>query len=385
MPIHCGPIMAIEMDWRRTLNLANIVDGGPGFDEVPSWSCHAAHLDAPVQVELSHLEVLRYVRAQGAVGHEQLSRFSEEGNQYLLLTGLLLDDERPEHEAWRSRAQLVSGLAWDAFAAISVVRGRWLDVDLEVEHQSESFNSLSVLVARFGLPPTHDYRYVRADSPLPLAEPKESGLSGLLRTRSSCRAFASSTRLEFGDFSTIMFRPFAVLRTSEVVPGLIVAHKGVPSGGSLHPIEAYVLARNIEEVDAGLYHYQATRHELVTIKRLHVEEAGILATSFLAGQCWARDAAAVIVMTGRIDRQSWKYRHHPKALRVLYMDAGHLSQTAYLTATELGLGVNVSAAINERNIEIALGLVPMVEIPVAALVIGPASEARQRDSGEMLS
>ncbi|MBO9829732.1 nitroreductase family protein [Xanthomonas sp. A2111] len=42
--------------------------------------------------------------------------------------------------------------------------------------------------------------------------------------------------------------------------------------------------------------------------------------------------------------------------RAIVLEAGHLSQTLYLSATEAGLGAYVTAAINESTLENAFGL-----------------------------
>ena len=75
------------------------------------------------------------------------------------------------------------------------------------------------------------------------------------------------------------------------------------------------------------------------------DEARATAHRFLAGQDWFRDAPAMVVMVARFERLFWKYRRHTKAWRVVHLDVGHLSQTSYLSATELGLGSFVTAAI----------------------------------------
>ncbi|MGO4780980.1 nitroreductase family protein, partial [Lysobacter sp. 2RAB21] len=59
-----------------------------------------------------------------------------------------------------------------------------------------------------------------------------------------------------------------------------------------------------------------------------------------------------------------------KAYRALVLDSGHLSQTLYLSATELGLGAFVTSAINEIDIEQAFGLDPLVEGPLAICGFG---------------
>ena len=47
---------------------------------------------------------------------------------------------------------------------------------------------------------------------------------------------------------------------------------------------------------------------------------------------------------------------------MVHLDVGHLSQTMYLSATELGLGCFVTAAINDRDIGEALALPPLREV-----------------------
>jgi nitroreductase len=52
------------------------------------------------------------------------------------------------------------------------------------------------------------------------------------------------------------------------------------------------------------------------------------------------------------------------------MDAGHLSQTFYLVCTDLGLGAFVTAAINEVDVERALGIDGFGEGAIAILGCG---------------
>jgi SagB-type dehydrogenase family enzyme len=77
-----------------------------------------------------------------------------------------------------------------------------------------------------------------------------------------------------------------------------------------------------------------------------------------------------VVLAPRFGRNFWKYRDHAKAYRVVVLDAGHLSQTLQLAATEQGLGAFVTAAINEVDIEQAFGLDPRVEGPLAVCGLG---------------
>ncbi|MGH8082725.1 MAG: nitroreductase family protein, partial [Lysobacter sp.] len=104
---------------------------------------------------------------------------------------------------------------------------------------------------------------------------------------------------------------------------------------------------------------------------------GEFASLALAGQHWFANAHAMAVLTPRYARSFWKYRHHAKAYRALVLDSGHLSQTLYLSATELGLGAFVTSAINEVDIEQAFGLDPLVEGPLAICGFGWRGERMQ--------
>ena len=90
----------------------------------------------------------------------------------------------------------------------------------------------------------------------------------------------------------------------------------------------------------------------------------------VAGQHWFANAPELVVMATRFARCFWKYRQHPKAYRAVVMDAGHLSQTLYLAATDLGLGAFVTCAINEADIERAFGLDPLEEGAMAVCGFG---------------
>jgi len=76
----------------------------------------------------------------------------------------------------------------------------------------------------------------------------------------------------------------------------------------------------------------------------------------VAQQHWFADAHVVAVLAPRFDRTFWKYRQHAKGYRVVALEAGHLSQTLYLAATDAGLGAFITGAINEKELERAFGL-----------------------------
>jgi SagB-type dehydrogenase family enzyme len=131
-----------------------------------------------------------------------------------------------------------------------------------------------------------------------------------------------------------------------------VAVKTSPSGGALHPVEAYVLARNVAGLQAGLYHYNAADHRLELLRR---GANALRITDYLANQWWYGGAAFVVFMTAVFSRTQWKY-DYARAYRAVLIEAGHLCQTFCLTATWLGAAPFCTMAFADAKIEKALGV-----------------------------
>jgi SagB-type dehydrogenase family enzyme len=137
------------------------------------------------------------------------------------------------------------------------------------------------------------------------------------------------------------------------VPGLgRAAMKTSPSGGSLHPIEAYVLAQRVNGLKAGIYHYNTDRHELEWLRK-GVSQAALERS--LGHQWWFARGAFLVLMTAMFGRTQWKY-DSARAYRVVLAEAGHLCQTFCLTATWLGLAPFCTMALADTMWEEWLGI-----------------------------
>jgi len=131
-----------------------------------------------------------------------------------------------------------------------------------------------------------------------------------------------------------------------------VAIKTSPSGGALHPIEAYILARNVNDLQPGLYHYNGADHRLELLR--HGASSKQI-TRWLGHQWWYSGAAFVVFMTAVFGRTQWKY-DYARAYRAVLLWAWHLCQTFCLTATWLGLAPFCTVAFADSPIEKALGI-----------------------------
>jgi putative peptide maturation dehydrogenase len=193
----------------------------------------------------------------------------------------------------------------------------------------------------------------------------------LLDARNSCRNFDTGSLLPQAQFSQMLERVFGARGQVHAADDFDVLKKTSPSGGALHPTEAYLIVQRVEGIVPGLYHYRPVEHALQPLPwEGTAEELEAFAKVAVAGQHYFADAHALVVLAPRFARNFWKYRNHAKAYRVCILDAGHLSQTLFLAATEQGLGAFITAAINEVDIEQAFGLTGYVDGPLAVCGFG---------------
>ena len=113
-----------------------------------------------------------------------------------------------------------------------------------------------------------------------------------------------------------------------------------------------MMALRVKGLARGLYHYDARGHAL---ERIPSGATARKARAYCADQPYAARAAALFIMTAIFARTLWKYRH-PRAYRVVLLDAGHLGQTFCLTATRMGLAPFSTAALKDTLIERDLGI-----------------------------
>jgi len=200
----------------------------------------------------------------------------------------------------------------------------------------------------------------------PLPVPRaDSEFARVLLARRTWRRF-SRRPVQLAELSTLLGLTWGVQRWFRL-PGLgRLPLKTSPSGGALHPIEAYVLALRVAGLPRGLYHYAADRHRLELLKRRARPEHVV---GFLPAQWWYRAAGALVLMTAVFPRTQWKYKF-PRAYRGVLLEAGHACQTFCLVATWLGLAPFCTLALADSCIEKALSLDGVTESVLYAAGVG---------------
>jgi SagB-type dehydrogenase family enzyme len=142
--------------------------------------------------------------------------------------------------------------------------------------------------------------------------------------------------------------------------------KTSPSGGARHAIECYVVARDVDGLKGGIYHYAPDRHALMRIGRLVPIER---MREYVPASGYFANASAMIFFTAIFERILWRYPY-ARAYRAALIESGHVCQTFCLTATRLGLAPFSVMALADSLIEQDLGIDGIKESVLYAAGVG---------------
>lgn len=350
--------LLIEPRSRRQVDLSALLSGRAELVPVLCWIGLAAHLDAEVVLQDADLPALAQCPVEDWCEAGPLrTRLGEDRFARLLAAGLLIGDH-PDHAVLRRRDQSARDLHWNTLSAVTHAQSRWKAVDTGAWKREADLPDTAAMVDRYEPAPAVQPRLAASQRDLPRAALSEH-LNTLLRRRRTCRNFDPARPLSLMQAGGLLHAMAGVVDTRELSPGAIAVKKHAPAGGSLHATELFVLARGIEDLQSGLYHYLAADHAMEPLPSRDEVSLDALAATLLAHQPWFSNAPLLVFQVTRYERLYWKYRRHAKAWKVSILDAGHISMLGYLAATELGLGVFVSAALNDIDVEQAFGLDPL--------------------------
>ena len=208
-----------------------------------------------------------------------------------------------------------------------------------------------------------------------------SPVASLLRERHSIRSFDDRRPITLAELARLLDGAARILSrwksdAGDAGPTVEYAMRPYPSAGASYELELYLAVRNCDGLARGLYHYDAGGHALVAIGTRPYELEALLTGAQLA---MGAPAAPQILITiaARFGRMSWKYSSIAYAL--ILKDVGVLTQTLYLTATEMGFG---GCAIGSVNIDLfarMTGIEFHVEGPVGQFAIGRSGEPKAYD------
>ncbi|WP_432261468.1 SagB family peptide dehydrogenase [Cupriavidus sp. TMH.W2] len=231
----------------------------------------------------------------GSWGWDCLSRMFHVGTQI----GLRCDEALPEEDAYRGYVEYCASI-------VSKIP------ELKVERDGHVIALPRTDLSRIG----------------------EATLQNVLRNRKTCRDFDGSP-LHVSEVAMALWATFGTVHgdtrgdLEELGLMPIGYRRTSPSGGSLHPSEAYLVAMNVDGIEPGIYHYRSHKHELSLI---HDSFQRSMLGRLLCAQTFASDLSYGIFVTSRFDKMWWKYPHS-RAYRVALLDIGCLAQTFQLVCT----------------------------------------------------
>jgi len=145
-------------------------------------------------------------------------------------------------------------------------------------------------------------------------------------------------------------------------------YRAVPSAGATYPLEILVACgRNgIEEIGAGIYHYNVADHSL---SLHHQGDVRLDLAKAALDEAMIYQAPVDIIICALYQRTT---RHYgSRGERYVHMEAGHAGQNIYLEATALGLATVAIGAFHDEPVREVLRLdkqyKPLYIMPVGRL------------------
>lgn len=280
---------------------------------------------------------------------------------------------------WETQEELLLSSHWPPCAAAFHLLNHYTEsrnspygfVIDTARQEREATERSALFLEAHGAPPPEFYQHPKASTSeeLPLALEHNSFTETLLRRR-TCRHFKAGAALSLDNVSRLLRLSLGAWGSRNLASNASLLLKTSPSGGSLHPIEGFPIILRCDGKRSGIYHYQAGRHALVPLKAGVEEDLRNLAVFLAQGQDYVGSCALLVVLVARFDRNFWKYRERENSYAVVLQDAGHLSQTFQLMATDMGLGTFYTAAINSEAIVDLLELRYPAEAPLGILGFG---------------
>lgn len=202
--------------------------------------------------------------------------------------------------------------------------------------------------------------------PVTLPAAADSQLLELLSARVSCRDYQLQPML-LATLSNLLKCGYGITRTVQMSKNGGGYFRTVPSAGGLFPLEVYVLAREVEGLSDGIYHYNVRAHSLELQREgrwfAELDEAMISAPFVV-------NANLIFFLSAVFNRTQKKYG--PRGYRYILLEAGHVAQNLCLAAAELKLCSLCMGGYKDSQLNRFLGFDGMTEAVVYSVAAGYA-------------
>ena len=172
------------------------------------------------------------------------------------------------------------------------------------------------------------------------------------------------TSLDLAAVARLLYFSAGLLHKRELPGAGEVHYRAAASAGALYPIEIYLVAGSVDDLEAGLYHFSPVRFALTQLRKGdHREELAAAA----AGDEGVAFSPLTLVFASVFWRSAWKYR--VRSYRYCLWDAGTMLANMLATAgSEGGMQARIVAGFVDHRVNSLLGLDPERE---AGLCLAP--------------
>ncbi len=140
----------------------------------------------------------------------------------------------------------------------------------------------------------------------------------------------------------------------------------VPSAGSRHPLETYLLVNRVVGLEPGVYKYGPLEHELCFL--IPDVDLAQKVSEGCRGQTFVGKSPVVFVWTVIPYRAEWRYLM--VAPKMIALDAGHVCQNLYIACTAIGAGTCAIGAYDQDKMDVIVGVDGKEEFVIYAAPVG---------------
>jgi SagB-type dehydrogenase family enzyme len=206
---------------------------------------------------------------------------------------------------------------------------------------------------------------------LPMGVPLHLELGEAIARRRSIRSYTGDG-LGLDYLASILRSAAGITAVAEV--GLaqggqsLLRVRAAPSGGGLYPIDLYVAALKVTDLDRGIYRYDPNKDTLVQVRESSAVERLI--------ECFAppdefisiRRANAIFLFVGQPWRSMRKYG--ARGMRFLFLEAGAIAENINLATVALGFGSLDCASFYDDEVHEVMNIDGLYQTLLHAVIVG---------------
>jgi SagB-type dehydrogenase family enzyme len=191
-------------------------------------------------------------------------------------------------------------------------------------------------------------------------------LTTVLEDRQSVRDHDDSAPLTLRQLGEFLFRTARIRHTMREGKNEL-SDRPYPSGGACHELEIYLVVRNVDGAEPGLYHYNPAGHDLETVAG-PAKPLTALSDVARISTLMTTPPQVTLVIAARPGRVMWKYQSMAYALTLKHV--GVLYQVMYSVATAMGLAACALGGGDSDAFAAATGLDYLAETSVGEFILG---------------